>query len=80
MLDLWRDFIEDKAGPELDNLSSAINDQQAFAKVIRNMLSAMEMAEEYGDDDSDADNDDQSEQEDQSSGDEQDQDEVDEDA
>jgi cobaltochelatase CobT len=44
------------------------------------MLSAMEMAEEYGDDDSDADNDDQSEQEDQSSGDEQDQDEVDEDA
>ncbi|WP_439872381.1 cobaltochelatase subunit CobT [Rhizobium leguminosarum] len=80
VLDLWRDFIEDKAGPELDNLSSAINDQQAFAKVIRNMLSAMEMAEEYGDDDSDADNDDQSEQEDQSSGDEQDQDEVDEDA
>ncbi|KAE9813311.1 hypothetical protein, partial [Escherichia coli] len=80
VLDLWRDFIEDKAGSELDNLSSAINDQQAFAKVIRNMLSAMEMAEEYGDDDSDADNDDQSEQEDQPSGDEQDQDEVDEDA
>ncbi|PDS79728.1 cobaltochelatase subunit CobT [Rhizobium sp. L43] len=80
VLDLWRGFIEDKAGAELDNLSSAINDQQAFAKVIRNMLSAMEMAEEYGDDDSDADNDDQSEQDDQPSGDEQDQDEVDEDA
>ncbi|MBY4609025.1 cobaltochelatase subunit CobT [Rhizobium sp. 9T] len=80
VLDLWRGFIEDKAGSELDNLSGAINDQQAFAKVIRNMLSAMEMAEEYGDDDSQADNDDQSEQEDQPSGDEQDQDEVDEDA
>ncbi|PDT06117.1 cobaltochelatase subunit CobT [Rhizobium chutanense] len=80
VLDLWRGFIEDKAGAELDNLSSAINDQQAFAKVVRNMLSAMEMAEEYGDDDSQADNDDQSEQEDQPSGDEQDQDEVDEDA
>ncbi|EJC81529.1 cobaltochelatase, CobT subunit [Rhizobium leguminosarum bv. trifolii WSM2297] len=80
VLDLWRDFIEDKAGAELDNLSGAINDQQAFAKVIRNMLSAMEMAEEYGDDDSDADNDDQSDQDDQPSGDEQDQDEVDEDA
>ncbi|PDT13586.1 cobaltochelatase subunit CobT [Rhizobium sp. J15] len=80
VLDLWRGFIEDKAGYELDNLSSAINDQQAFAKVIRNMLSAMEMAEEYGDDDSQADNEDQSEQEDQPSGDEQDQDEVDEDA
>ncbi|RUM24993.1 cobaltochelatase subunit CobT [Rhizobium vallis] len=80
VLDLWRGFIEDKAGSELDNLSNAINDQQAFAKVIRNMLSAMEMAEEYGDDDSQADDDDQSEQEDQPSGDEQDQDEVDEDA
>ncbi|RUM02574.1 cobaltochelatase subunit CobT [Rhizobium chutanense] len=80
VLDLWRGFIEDKAGAELDNLSSAINDQQAFAKVVRNMLSAMEMAEEYGDDDSQADNDDQSEQDDQPSGDEQDQDEVDEDA
>ncbi|OWO96344.1 cobaltochelatase subunit CobT [Rhizobium esperanzae] len=80
VLDLWRGFIEDKAGSELDNLSGAINDQQAFAKVIRNMLSAMEMAEEYGDDDSQADDDDQSEQEDQPSGDEQDQDEVDEDA
>ncbi|MBX5087069.1 cobaltochelatase subunit CobT [Rhizobium lentis] len=80
VLDLWRSFIEDKAGSEFDNLSEAINDQQAFAKVIRNMLSAMEMAEEYGDDDSEADNDDQSEQEDQPNGDEQDQDEVDEDA
>ncbi|MBB3355022.1 cobaltochelatase subunit CobT [Rhizobium sp. L9] len=80
VLDLWRGFIEDKAGAELGNLSGAINDQQAFAKVVRNMLSAMEMAEEYGDDDSEADNDDQSEQEDQPSGEEQDQDEVDEDA
>jgi cobaltochelatase CobT len=80
VLDLWRSFIEDKAGPQLDNLSNAINDQQAFAKVIRNMLSAMEMAEEYGDDDSEPDSDDQSDQEDQPNGDEQDQDEVDDDA
>ncbi|OWV86447.1 cobalt chelatase [Rhizobium sp. R635] len=80
VLDLWRGFIEDKAGADLDTLSGAINDQQAFAKLVRNMLSAMEMAEEYGDDESEADNDDQSEQEDQPSGDEQDQDEVDEDA
>jgi cobaltochelatase CobT len=80
VLDLWRSFIEDKAGRQLDNLSNAINDQQAFAKVIRNMLSAMEMAEEYGDDDSEPDSDDQSDQEDQPNGDEQDQDEVDDDA
>jgi cobaltochelatase CobT len=58
VLDLWRSFIEDKAGKELDNLSDVITDQQAFSKVIRNMLTAMEMAEEYGDDDSDSDSDD----------------------
>lgn len=80
VLDLWRSFIEDKAGSELNNLSGVINDQQAFSKVIRNMLSAMEMAEEYGDDDSDPDADDQSSDDDQPTGDEQNEDEVDEDA
>ena len=80
VLDLWRSFIEDKAGSELDNLSEVITDQQAFSKVIRNMLSAMEMAEEYGDDDSQPDSDDDQDQENQPNGDEQDQDEVDDDA
>lgn len=80
VLDLWRSFIEDKAGSELNNLSGVINDQQAFSKVIRNMLSAMEMAEEYGDDDSDPDADDQSSDDDQPSGEEQNEDEIDEDA
>ncbi len=50
VLDLWRPFIEDKAGADLDNLSSVIEDQQAFSRVIRHMLSAMEMAEDVGDD------------------------------
>ncbi|MEK1897878.1 MAG: cobaltochelatase subunit CobT [Rhizobium sp.] len=80
VLDLWRSFIEEKAGAELENLSGVINDQPAFSKAIRNVLSAMEMAEEYGDDDSEPDSDDDSEQEDQPNGDEQDQDEVDDDA
>ncbi|KQV73298.1 cobaltochelatase subunit CobT [Rhizobium sp. Root1220] len=80
VLDLWRSFIEEKAGSELDNLSNVITDQQAFSKVIRNMLSAMEMAEEYGDDDSDPESDDQSDQEDQPGGEEQNDDEVDDDA
>ena len=80
VLDLWRSFIQEKAGSELDNLSGVINDQQAFSKVIRNMLSAMEMAEEYGDDDSDPDSDDQSNEDDQPTGNEQNEDEIDEDA
>jgi cobaltochelatase CobT len=80
VLDLWRSFIEDKAGKDLENLTGVIHDQQAFSKVIRNMLTAMEMAEEYGDDDSESDADDQSDQDDQPSGEEQNDDEVDEDA
>ena len=50
VLDLWRPFIEQKAGADLESLPSAINDQQAFARVVRHMLSAMEMAEDVGDD------------------------------
>jgi cobaltochelatase CobT len=50
VLDLWRPFIEDKAGSDLDNLSNVIEDQQAFSRVIRHMLSAMDMAEDMGDD------------------------------
>jgi cobaltochelatase CobT len=56
VLDLWRSFIEDKAGADLDNLSTAINDQKAFAKVIRHMLTSMQMAEDYGDEESEAEN------------------------
>ncbi|MCB5204453.1 cobaltochelatase subunit CobT [Neorhizobium sp. T786] len=52
VLDLWRPFIEGKAGTDLDNLKGAIEDQQAFAKLVRHMLSSMQMAEDLGDDDS----------------------------
>lgn len=80
VLDLWRSFIEDKAGKDLENLTGVINDQQAFSKVIRNMLTAMEMAEEYGDDDSDPDSDDQQDEEDKPSGEDQNDDDVEDDA
>ena len=55
VLDLWRDFIEDKAGPDVAALSAAINDQQAFARVVRSMLASMNMAEDYGDDETEPD-------------------------
>ncbi|QLF68597.1 cobaltochelatase subunit CobT [Peteryoungia desertarenae] len=50
VLDLWRGFIEDKAGNSLDNLEATMNDQNAFAREIRHMLSALEMAEDIGED------------------------------
>ncbi|MDI7862587.1 cobaltochelatase subunit CobT [Rhizobiaceae bacterium n13] len=80
VLDLWRPFIEDKASTELANLSGAMDDQQAFARVIRNMLSSMEMAEDYGDDELDEDTDDNSSDEEQPRSQEQDQETSEEDA
>ena len=60
MVDLWRGFVEDKAGPDLDGLLDKLDDQDAFARLVRDMLVSMEMADELGDDD-------QSEEDDQDS-------------
>ncbi|WFS00391.1 cobaltochelatase subunit CobT [Rhizobium tumorigenes] len=80
VLDLWRPFIEEKTAGALDALPDAINDQQAFARAMRHVLSAMEMAEDYGDDETEQNDEDSTSEEDQPRSDEQDQDEVDEDA
>ncbi len=50
LVGLWRKWIEDKAGADLDGLSDKLDDQQAFARVVREMLASMEMAEELGED------------------------------
>jgi len=67
---LWRDWIEEKAGEDLDGLAEKLDDQQAFARVVRDMLASMEMAEELGDDqetdDSEDESDDQPQGEDRS--------------
>jgi len=52
LVGVWRDFITEKAGGNLDNLLDKLDDQQAFARAIRDLLVSMEMAEELGDDDS----------------------------
>ena len=49
MVNLWRDWVEEKAGTDLDHLLGNLDDQQAFARVVREMLASMEMAEELGD-------------------------------
>lgn len=50
LVDLWRPWIEDKASGDLDNLVDSLDDQQAFARLVRDMLASMEMAEELGED------------------------------
>ncbi|WP_457152077.1 cobaltochelatase subunit CobT [Mesorhizobium sp. P5_C1] len=50
LVELWRPWVEEKASADLDGLSAKLDDQQAFARVVREMLASMEMAEELGDD------------------------------
>jgi len=47
----WRDWIEERAAADLDSLAGRVADQQGFARIVRDMLVAMEMAEELGDED-----------------------------
>ncbi|MDQ2704972.1 MAG: cobaltochelatase subunit CobT [Pseudomonadota bacterium] len=46
---VWREWVEEKAAADLDHLAGNVDDQQAFARVVREMLASMEMAENLGD-------------------------------
>ncbi len=50
LVELWRPFVEEKAADGLGHLAENLNDQNAFARVVREMLASMQMAEELGDD------------------------------
>ncbi|HEY6632699.1 MAG TPA: cobaltochelatase subunit CobT [Rhizobiaceae bacterium] len=49
VVNLWREWVEEKAGADLEHLAGNVADQQAFARVVREMLASMEMAEDFGD-------------------------------
>ena len=55
LVDLWRPFIEDHAGSELDRLEDLIEDQRGFAEVVHDLLNSLEMGDERGRDASDDD-------------------------
>lgn len=55
LVDQWRDWVEDKAGAELDSLESAVEDQNGFAGKLRDVLKSLDMADELGDQDEDLD-------------------------
>ncbi len=76
VLELWRDWIEEKAGKDLEKLATDLEDQQAYARVIRDILVSMEMAEELSqnpqtEDDQTQDDDQPDNQENEEGGDEQ---------
>ncbi|MDO9222745.1 MAG: cobaltochelatase subunit CobT [Caulobacter sp.] len=45
VVDLFREEVEAKAGPDLDRLTSSIHDQAAFAKVARAILRDLDMGD-----------------------------------
>ena len=62
---LWRDFIDERGGERFAALDAAVSDQQSFARVVRDLLVSMEMAEEYNDEDFSEDNEEQTSEEEQ---------------
>jgi cobaltochelatase CobT len=45
VLDLWRDHLDEKAASAMEELASATEDQEAFARAARKLLAAMDLAE-----------------------------------
>ncbi|MGO4571890.1 cobaltochelatase subunit CobT [Microvirga sp. 2TAF3] len=63
IVDLWRDFIEDRAGHDLDGLLKNIENQRSFARGIRDLLSSLDMADEASLDSEDEENEEENESE-----------------
>jgi cobaltochelatase CobT len=65
VLDLWRGFFQEKADKQVGSLRNVMDDQEAFARLVRTMLASMELAEDIGDDSSQAEEDDSTSEEEQ---------------
>jgi cobaltochelatase CobT len=61
MVDLWRPWIEDKAHEQLSHLMENIHDQAAFARMSRDIIAALDMGEELGEDPDQSDENDENE-------------------
>jgi cobaltochelatase CobT len=48
IVDAWRSWIDDRAGGLIDRLSDNVEDQEAFGRVLRELLTALDLAEEMG--------------------------------
>ncbi len=49
-VDLWRDWVEERAGEKFKSLETALLDQQAFARLSRELIASLDMADELGED------------------------------
>jgi len=65
IVDLWRDFIEERAGRDLDGLLKNIENQRSFARSVRDLLSSLDMADDAALDPEDEENEEDNESEQQ---------------
>jgi cobaltochelatase CobT len=49
IVDLWRSWIEEKAGRTLARMDKLADDQEAFGRQLRNVLKSLDLAEELAD-------------------------------
>ena len=67
IVDLWRDFIEEKAGKNLDGLLTELENQRGFAQGVRKLLTSLDMSDDAAfdrdDEDDSEDSDDTQQQE-----------------
>ncbi|MBF9049541.1 cobaltochelatase subunit CobT [Roseobacter sp. HKCCD9010] len=50
VMELWRGFIEDRCAETLDNLDGTLADQQAFARLARQLIDDLGYGDQLGDD------------------------------
>ncbi|MFL6690331.1 MAG: cobaltochelatase subunit CobT [Alphaproteobacteria bacterium] len=50
VVELWRPWIEERAGPDLLKLATAMRDQRTFARLTRTILRDLDLADETGED------------------------------
>ncbi len=64
-VDLWRDWVQDKAGLRFAALETALHDQQAFSRLSRDLIASLDMADELGEDPDQAEENEEQEAEDE---------------
>ena len=50
VVDIWRPFIEERAGIDLDRLAKTIEDQRGFGRLVHQVLSSLDMMDEAASD------------------------------
>ncbi|MFA5121570.1 cobaltochelatase subunit CobT [Zavarzinia sp.] len=68
MVDLWRDWVNEKGGKELDRLADVAGDQAAFSRLSRRLIADLGLSDDMGADQDDKENNDDADEDQQDEG------------